>query len=298
MKKGQVSLPMKHAGREKVSFINPNSGAEIARQMSQEPLLYQAMGGLFAEKTDLSDVHYLLDVYCGPGSWALEMGFYYPNIEIIAIDTSRHLIEYARTQARVQGLNNVHFICTDPIWELDFPDSTFDIVNARFISTFLRAQDWPGTIQEFARVSKAGAIIRLIESDEPFISNSAACERLKQLSIQALVQNGQSFHPLNGAVNSCVTPHLGKFLRQAGCRNIQEQAHVMNYSAGTPYSTIKHDNLKVLYKLGQPFLSAMGVATLDELDALYEEMVTDMLTVDFQALWYFLSCWGYVMKPE
>jgi ubiquinone/menaquinone biosynthesis C-methylase UbiE len=288
---------MEYSGREDITFINPNSGAEIARQMSQEPLLHQAMGGLFAEKTDLSDVHYVLDVYCGPGSWALEMAFHYPNIEIIAIDANQHLIEYARAQARVQGLNNVHFICTDPVWELDFPDDTFDMINARFISTFLRTRDWPSTIQEFVRVSKAGAIIRLIESDEPFISNSRACERLKQLSSQALAQNGQSFHPLSGTVNSCMTPHLRTFLRQVGCQDIQERAHVISYSSGTPYSTLKHDNLKVLYKLGQPFLCAMGVATQSELDELYEEMLTDMLANCFQALWYFLSCWGYVTKP-
>ncbi|HTK08580.1 MAG TPA: class I SAM-dependent methyltransferase [Ktedonobacteraceae bacterium] len=287
---------MREPGKDGNTFINSNSGAEIARQMSQEPLLLQAMGGLFSEKADLSDVHYLLDVYCGPGGWALEMAFYHPNIEIIAIDTNRHNIEYAQAQAKVQGLSNVHFICVNPVWELDFPDDTFDIINARFISAFLQTQDWPGALQEFVRISKPNGIIRLIESDEPFTSSSAACERLKQLSAQALALHGQSFHPLRGAVNSRVAARLGKFLREAGCQRIQEKAYVINYASDALYNNLKYDSLKVLYKLAQPFLCAKGVAMQSELDQLYEQMLTDMLTNNFYALWYFLSCWGYVMK--
>ncbi len=284
------------SGKKNSTFINSDSGAEIARQMSQEPLLLQAMGGLFTEKADFSDVHYLLDIYCGAGSWALEMAFYHPEIDIVGIDSNQHMIEYARAQAKVQGLDNIHFVCMNPVQELDFPDGTFDIVNARFISTFLHTCDWPPTMQECVRVSKAGAIIRLIESDEPFISNSAACERLKLLYNEALARNGQSFHPLHGSVNSCVTPQLRKFLCDVGCQQIQEKAHVINYNISTSQSCFKHDNLKVLYKLGEPFLCAMGVATQEELERLYEQMLTDMLMEDFRALWYFLTCWGYVIK--
>src|SRR5450432_3681864 len=107
------------------TFLNANSGAEIARQMSQEPLITQATGGLFVEKANLHEIEYILDLYCGPGSWALEMAFYYPNTEIIAIDSNQHMIEYARAQARVQGLGNVHFIVMDARQELDFPVDTF-----------------------------------------------------------------------------------------------------------------------------------------------------------------------------
>jgi ubiquinone/menaquinone biosynthesis C-methylase UbiE len=292
----ELMSQIQEPGRIHSTFINPDSGAEIARQMSQETWLIQAMGGLFVEKDDLSTVRYLLDIYCGPGSWALEMAFYHPDMDIIAIDSNQHMIEYARAQAKVQGLTNAHFVHMDPIQELDFPDNTFDIINARFIAPFLRTHDWPNLLHECARISKTGSIIRLTETDEPFISTSTASERLKRLSSKALASNGQSFHPLSDDANTCVTPQLNKFLYEIGCENIQEKAHIISYTPNTPGAHLKYDNLKVLYKLSQPFLCAMGVATQPELDRLYEEMITDMLTGNFHALWYFLTCWGYVEK--
>ena len=276
------------------TFINANSGAEIARQMSQEHLLTQAMGGLFVEQANLNEVQYILDLYCGAGSWALEMAFHYPEIDIIAIDSNHHMIEYARAQARVQGLDNVHFILMDPSQELDFPDHIFDIVNARFISAFLTTEDWPVLIPRLMRISKPQGIIRLIESDEPLISNSAACERLKQLYNQALSQNQQSFHPLRGNSSSCITPQLRKFLAEYGCQQIQERANLISYAPETPNAQLKYDNLKVLFKLGQSFLCNMGVAGQDELEELYEQILIDIVTGSFRGIWYFLTCWGYV----
>jgi ubiquinone/menaquinone biosynthesis C-methylase UbiE len=276
------------------TFLNASSGAEIARQMSQEPLITQAMGGLFVEKADLHEIEYILDLYCGPGSWALEMAFYHPEVEIIAIDSNQYMIEYARAQAKVQGLENIHFIVMDARQGLDFPDNTFDIINARFISTFLSTEDWPVLISEFVRVCKSQGIIRLTESDEPFISNSAACEYLKQLYNQALSLNQQSFHPLNGASSCCITPQLRGFLSDNGCEQIQERASVISYGFDTPNAYLKYDNLKVLFKLGQPFLCERGVATQSELDRLYDEMLIDIVTGNFRAVWYFLTCWGYV----
>jgi hypothetical protein len=89
---------------------------------------------------------------------------------------------------------------------------------------------------------------------------------------------------------------LERFLSDAGCLYICEQAHVVNYSSGKRAAVANYENLKVVYKLGQPFLIAAGVATQDQLDDLYEQMLLEMLSEDFRAMWYFLSVWGH--KPE
>ena len=278
------------------NFLNMDSGAEIARQMDQDLLITRAMGGLFVEHPDLTQVQQVLDVCCGPGGWSLELAFMYPNLEVTGIDKSRNMVEYARAQARVQHLDNVFFQTMDVTQPLDFPDDCFDIVNARFISSFLNRDDWPRVVCELVRVVKPGGIVRLTEFDEPGISTSAAHEKMKQLYGQALKRCNQSFYPLVEGANRCITPMLDKFLRDAGCLYISEQAHVINYSAGKRAAIGNYENLKVVYKLGQPFLLAAGVATQDELDRLYDQMLLEMLCEDFRALWYFLSVWGY--KPE
>lgn len=275
------------------NFLNMDSGAEIARQMDQDLLITRVMGGLFTEHPDLMQVQQVLDVCCGPGGWALELAFMYPHLEVTGIEKNRNMVDYARAQARVQHLENVFFNIMDVTQPLDFLDNSFDIVNARFISSFLSVDDWPRVVCELARVVKPGGIVRLTEFDEPGISNSAAHEQMKLLYGQALKRSNQSFYPLAEGAHRGITPMLEKFLRDAGCLYVCEQAHVINYSAGRRAAVANYENLKVIYKLGQPFLLAAGVATQDELDRLYNQMLLEMLSEDFRALWYFLSVWGY-----
>src|SRR5207248_6266539 len=106
----------------------------------------------------------------------------------------------------------------------------FDIVNARFISSFLTVDDWPCVVSELARVTRPGGIVRLTEFDEPGVSNSPAHEKMKRLYGQALKRSCQSFHPLEESPHRAITPLLEQFLREAGCLYICEQAHVLNYS--------------------------------------------------------------------
>ncbi|QBD77834.1 class I SAM-dependent methyltransferase [Ktedonosporobacter rubrisoli] len=292
-----MRLPPKQSkqlySRRQNYFIDADSGAEIARQMRQEMLITPAMGGLFVEHPDLSQVDRILDIYCGPGSWSLELAYMYPEIEVVGIDTNRNMIDYARAQARVQGLENVYFQTMNPKNLLDFPDGSFDIVNARFIAPYLYKRDWPAVLHEFARVTCPGGIIRLTEFDEMGLSNSAACNKMARLYAQALHHNGQSFHPLPDGPHLCITPMLAAFLEKAGCQNIQEKLHALNYSVGSEAYHSNYENLKVAYKLGQPFLLQMEVATQQELDELYEQMLLEMLADDFHAIWYFLTVWGY-----
>ncbi|MBV9706250.1 MAG: class I SAM-dependent methyltransferase, partial [Chloroflexi bacterium] len=46
--------------------INSADAAEMARLMRQDQLVTQGMGGLFPEGIDLTDVHRMLDIACGP----------------------------------------------------------------------------------------------------------------------------------------------------------------------------------------------------------------------------------------
>src|SRR5437588_1520651 len=107
--------------RENIYFNDPESGAEMARLLNQDRLITKGMGGLFAERSDLSGIHRILDVGCGPGGWALEVAFTYPEIEVVGLDISEAMINYARTQAKVRGLDNAHVSVIDARQSLDFP---------------------------------------------------------------------------------------------------------------------------------------------------------------------------------
>jgi len=272
---------------ENVYFNDPESGAEMARLLAQDRLITKGMGGLFSERRDLSGIHRILDAACGPGGWALEVAYSYPEIEVVGFDVSRAMIDYARAQARVQGLDNADFVVMDIQKALDFPAASFDLVNARFIN-FLPVTAWPKLMQEFKRITRPGGTIRLTESEWWYFTNSPALENLNALIIRALKLQGGSFSERFTGV----LPMLGRFLLDAGCANVNYMSHVIDYSFGTEaYEGFRRD-ATIVFKLFQPFIVRMGVATQEEVEHLYNRMQVEMLEENFRGLMLPLTAWG------
>lgn len=274
---------------DSVYFNDPENVAEMARLIGQDRLITKGMGGLYSERSDLSGIHRILDAACGPGGWILEVALTHPEIEVVGVDVSQVMIDYANAQTRVQGLNNASFQVMDIQKPLDFPDGSFDLVNARFIN-FLPAAAWSPLMQEFGRITRPGGVIRLTESEWWYFTNSPAMENLNAMIIRALKLQGESFSQ-SGRFTG-VLPMLGRFLLDAGCANVNYRSHVIDYSYGTEaYEGFRHD-AAIVFKLFQPFIVRMGVATQEEVNQLYEQMQLEMAKDDFRGLMLPLTAWG------
>ena len=269
-------------------FTDPESGAEMARVMDQDHLFTKAMGGLFSERSSLSGIRRILDIGCGPGGWGLDIAMTYPEIEVVGIDISEQAIDYARTQARVRGLENVTFMTMDATKPLDFPDASFDLVNARTIG-FLPTGVWPNLMRECMRMLRSGGVIRLTESEWSF-SNSPALEAITAIFCRALKAAGQSFSP-DGRRHG-ITTMLAGFLKDAGCVNVQQVPYVIDFSIGMEAHASVCKNWKVVYKLSQPFFIKTGVSTQAEIDPLYDQMLIEMMLDNFRGIMYLLTAWG------
>src|SRR5258708_37870128 len=149
----------------------------MARLMYQDKLITQAMGGLLEDIPRASQVRRILDVACGPGSWALEVAFNYPKFQVVGFDLSNLMIQYANAQAKAQRLSNARFLVMDARKPLEFPDGWFDIVNARFISGFMHKEDWPKVVRELVRITRPGGAVRLSETNDTGIKTSPAPEK-------------------------------------------------------------------------------------------------------------------------
>src|SRR2546429_592393 len=272
---------------DSIYFNDPENVAEMARLLGQDHYITKGMGGLLSERSDLSSIHRILDVACGPGGWALALASTYPEIEVVGGDISRAMISYANTQVRVQGLNNASFQVMDIQKPLNFPDSSFDLVNARFIN-FLPAAAWPELMHEFGRITRPGGTIRLTESEWWYYTNSPALEDLNAMIISALKLQGESFSQRFTGV----LPMLGRFLLDAGCASVHYKSHVIDYSVGTEAHEGFRRDAAVVFKLFQPFIVRMGVATQEEVDQLYDRMQMEMLREDFRGLMLPLTAWG------
>jgi ubiquinone/menaquinone biosynthesis C-methylase UbiE len=284
-----MTTPVEPSKSGNVYFNDTESGAEMARLLDQDRLITKGMGGLFPERSNsFSGIQRVLDAACGPGGWAMEVAFTHPEIEVVGFDVSQSMIDYARAQARVQGLDNARFQVMNLLKPLDFPDNSFDLVNVRFIN-FLPAAAWTPLTQELGRITRRGGFIRLTESEWWYFTTSPALENMNALIIQALKIQG-SFSQTGRFTG--ILPMLGRLLHDAGCVNIKLVPHAIDFSVGTEaYEGFRRD-AAVVFKLFQPFIIRIGVATQEELDRLYDQMLIEMLQEDFRGLMLPLTALG------
>jgi ubiquinone/menaquinone biosynthesis C-methylase UbiE len=282
----EASFAMPHAG-----YVLPaEDAAEMARLMLLDHLLSQAMGGPLPEHIDLSSVHQMLDIGCGPGGWLFDLVAQYPHLHGVGIDVSHLMIGYAAGIAASEELPQLHFRLMDATQPLSFPDDTFDLVHGRILTGFLSKQQWPALLAECSRITRPGGILCLSEVEWGF-TTSAAYSRLSAFSALALYRAGHTFSPDGRTVGT--TAVLRSLVQQAGYGAIQHRAHAVHYSAGTDFHESNVQNILLVHRMLQPFLVRMRVATQDELEQLHAQMEAEFEAADFCGVDYHLTVWGY-----
>src|SRR5260370_21623756 len=179
---------------------------------------------------------------------------------------------------RAGELDDAVFRVMDASKARDFPDGSFDLVNARFMVAFLTQEQWPVVIEELLRVCRSGGIVRLIESEWGGTS-SPSYEQSLNFTILAMQRVGQGFSVDGRHVG--ITPYVRHFLLQAGCVDVREVAYALDFSAATPMHKLVCDDLWAAQKLLQPFHVCAGDATQEEVDRLYERIPAERLSDDF-----------------
>ncbi|HVB61622.1 MAG TPA: class I SAM-dependent methyltransferase, partial [Ktedonobacteraceae bacterium] len=119
--------------QEHTYVFDPENVAEMARLVNQAQLVTQCLGGLLPEEIDLTNMHDVLDIACGPGGWVLDVARDYSSMRVTGVDISAMTTEFARYLARERELNNAQFKIMNVLKPLEFPDNSFDIVNARLL---------------------------------------------------------------------------------------------------------------------------------------------------------------------
>ncbi len=276
-------------------YILGDSQAEGVHLIEQDRNFTRSMGGLLPEQSEetIAHIRTALDVACGPGGWVLGMAQTYRYMHVTGVDISQNMIDYAIIQARASGLDNVSFQVGNITQPLNFPDASFDLVNARHIEEVIPAAAFAPLFKEFMRVTRPGGIIRITGS-EWGVTTSFAYEKFMKLLLQAARRSGLDFSA--DGRNLGISPWLRRFLRDAGCVNIQERASFLDFSVGAEQQQSGYQDLTVAFELMQPFLTAVGVTTQQEVARLQQQLSVEMLEESFHGLVYTLTAWG--QKPE
>jgi len=170
------------------------SEEELIRLANQDRVVTAAMGGVLAEQANPHAFRRVLDVACGSGGWSVEAAQSYAKMSLVGIDVNPRMIEYARVKAGMYTVSDrVEFRVMDALSVLDFPDSSFDLVNMRFAISFLRTWDWPKVVRELMRIVRPGGVVRLTDEEVMHQSNSPASMQFCEMLLCALFRSGHLF---------------------------------------------------------------------------------------------------------
>jgi SAM-dependent methyltransferase len=274
---------------EHISVIDPQSGADMVRLIDRHQLVTRCMGGLFPQDIDTSEIQYVLDLACGPGGWVQDVAFEHQDMAVIGVDSRPAMLAYARTLARVQGLDNASFQVMDMLGPLDFFENSFDFIQGCFLCSALPVAAWPGLLHECVRILRPGGIIRLIEAAWPD-TNSPAVQRLGTIVAQALHQVGRTCSP--DGQTPFATAMLVPFLRDAGVRQVRSQTYEVPFTTGTFGAHPIMKLARITLYLLEPFLRDQGVTSHEEFEALIRQMDWETIGESFRGKLCFADAWG------
>lgn len=104
----------------------------------------------------------VLDVGCGPGSITLDFAELVAPGSVTGVDRSEDVVAAAAAAAAARGAGNVAF-STGNVYDLDFPDGSFDVVHAHQVLQHLA--DPVAALREMRRVAKPGGVVAVREAD-------------------------------------------------------------------------------------------------------------------------------------
>jgi ubiquinone/menaquinone biosynthesis C-methylase UbiE len=261
---------------------------ELARLTVQDRLVTNAMGGVLPEQSATASFRHILDVGCGTGGWILEAARTYPEMRLTGIDISKPMIDYARQQAEAQQLDQrVEFHVMDALLLLEFPADTFDLVNMRYGTSFMRTWEWAKLLGEMQRVSSAGGVIRITEPEIVQESSSPALMSFLTMLQGALFKSGHLFDD----TTTGLTDHLASLLTRYGCRNVQTQAHALEFRAGTAEGQAFYEDALHAIHTFRPFIQRWGCMSKDY-DAACQQALQQIQQPDFYVIYKMLTVWG------
>lgn len=284
---------MTDSSSQSTYIFNAEQADELARLIQQGQALTRAAGGPLSglDAKTLETCCDVLDLGCGPGDWALDLAFSHHDIDVVGVDISKLMIDYASARAHAQELHNVSFHIMDITKPLTFADASFDLVNARFLVAVLYRDAWVPFLQECLRILRPGGILRLTEPIDLGLTSSPSYEKLSGWMVHFYWQRGYSFSPDGKTIG--LTHRLPYLLRQQGYQDVHQVGYAMDFSIDQEDTwKLMHDNAMIGMKKACDLFVKVGLAEREEVDMLYNQMMIDIYGEDFSAVWHFATTQG------
>lgn len=232
-------------------------------------------GKLLPEAAQRMDYWRILDVACGSGQWVRDVARFCPGMEVVGLDIHEDTIEYARSQSKLEHVENALFCVGDMRRMEQFSDNSFDIVHGRFLSPIIAPDSWQTVMGELLRVCRPGGLLIWTEAGFP-LTNSVACARWCDLLQQAITVDGHT---------ASVIPRMDNIVSMLRCRVLHKSQCCIDVSAGTDFCRSLYYDIPVLFSMVQPFLVDKEVVNMKEVERLSQDMIIDFYADTFRATW-------------
>lgn len=260
-------------------FLQHPNGAELTRLLEQASLMKEFVP-LLPPCIDKSDIYTILDIGCGPGTWALDVAFHYPDARVIGLDNNSGMVRYAEAWACSQELENVSFQSADARERLPFFDTAFDLVHIQLATSWVKNEIWLSLLQEIRRVLRPGKFIVFTDCQLPE-TNSSGFKRLNQLLLD-LLRDMHLGMCKEEDTNLGVLYSLGPLLHQAAFLAIKVEIVDINFSFSEA-ATHKHcfDDLMALFTQLRPQILDEEMTTWEDYQQLLAQFTQEAWLEDF-----------------
>lgn len=281
---------MENEQKNQPEYWQETAASEVARVFFGHPYMMDALGSLLPPAIDLGKVQKVLDIGCGNGEWARRLAKEHPDIHVIGIDTSVHLIHEAVRLAVQEKLHSVSFYQFGTAQALDFSGESFDVVHAHSLASFISNAMWSRILEEMIRVLMVGGWLNLVDYEHGTTS-SAAFNRLAAMGMEGVRALGGGASPTSPTLGGAV--RLYSYLVDAGMLDVAYKVHMVDFGVNSHPSTRAFLDDFVVDMLGfKPFVLQLGLTDNDTFDALLEQTKIELYQPDSCGYAYLISAVG------
>ncbi|MBV9257292.1 MAG: class I SAM-dependent methyltransferase [Ktedonobacteraceae bacterium] len=279
-----------------MTYINDTESAgELARLDHQAGLVTEAIG-LVPHELRKIQFKKILDIGCGSGRWALDVAYRYPDAEIVGIDISKTLVDYASARARTTQRNNLTFIQFDALQGKvgDLGTGSYDLINVRFAVGWVGGLDhWVQLIKRCRELNTPGGYTVITEG-EGLYTSSAALLRLYEIIVQAFVRGG---YGLSLSERDLGMARLGCLLSTGGFSEVSIEGGAIDFSFYQKAENMAWRNSFIaLITECSTFFLKMGVTSAAELAELGVRVSAEMFEEHFSGVGSLFTFYGVRVK--
>lgn len=230
----------------------------------------------------------ILDVGCGSGGWVLEVALACPQIHVVGLDNDPKMVAFATNQMIALHVPNAEFLLGDM---MDLTASieleSVSLLHARYIEWFVK--DYAAALKQWLCVLKQGGMLCLTESEGP-LTNSNPYNTIQRIFFETLEKtHGKS---RIDEEHQGKTLFMRRWLQDLGLRDIQEVAHIVNFSAGIPERESPARSNSYGMESMKAFIVQGSQVSPEEYDQLVAEATNDLWSEKFRGIQYLLTVTG------